>query len=393
MGHKRLSILFVTPYVPAARVRPMRFIEHLAENGHKITAAFLVHRRWEADFVNGIKPYCEEVHPVFPDQLSPYVRGVLSLPTRVPLSVSYSMSRELNSVIRSLLRKSKYDLIHTEFIRAAQYTAHVDSEPKIFDAVDCLTLAYGRALKNRHTHILHRALALEEWLKMRYYEPWVLRFFNHAIVTSPMDQACLEGNGINVDVVPNGVDLEYFHWHDSEKKDNSLVFLGKMDYYVNIDSINHFYKYIYPLIQSEQPKISLTIVGYNPTRSILALSKDPSIEVTGGVPDVRPYLARAVVAIAPMISGSGIQNKILQAMAVGTPVVTTSLACQALQVTNGEHLLVADQPEEFAEAVTGLLKDKALQKKLSTNARRYVEEFHNWDTIGAQLEGIYLGLV
>jgi glycosyltransferase involved in cell wall biosynthesis len=393
MPKKNLKILFVTPYVPTARLRPHYFIKQIANKGHSITVVCLVQPNWEFRFIDDLYPLCEAAYPVFPNLLNQYFQGIISLPSRIPFSVAFSSSYELNTLLQQILRKGKFDLIHTEFIRAAQYTAQINVIPKLFDAVDSLTLAYDRALKNRYTRFAHRVLAFEEWLKLRYYEPRMLQHFDRAIVSSPADQVYLTGNVTNVDVVPNGVDLEYFHWYDCDIEVKSLVFLGKMNYYVNIDSIFYFKKYIYPLIKAKQPKVSLSIVGWNPTKSILSLARDSSVIIIGGVPDVRPYLARATVAIAPMISGSGIQNKILQAMAVGTPVVSTSLACQALQVINGEHLIIADTPQDFADAVTNLLNDKKLQKKLSINARRYVVEFHNWEIIGHQLEDIYMDLV
>jgi glycosyltransferase involved in cell wall biosynthesis len=394
MSRKYLRILFVTPYVPATvRLRPYSFITQLSKRGHSITVACLVQPKWEINYVKDVKPFCQAIYPILPNKFYSYMNIFTSMLSNVPFSVTFSTSSVFQKVIFHILKESKFDLIHTEFIRAAQYTAKIEEIPKLFDAVDSLTLAYDRALKNRYTRFAHRVLAFEEWLKMRNYEPHMLRYFDRAIVSSPADRAYLTGNGTPVDVVSNGVDLEYFRWFDCDKETNSIVFLGKMNYYVNIDSIYYFYKFIYPKIKSQLPKVHLTIIGWNPSHSILALSRDPTIEVTGGVPDVRPYLAKATIAIAPMVSGSGIQNKILQAMAVGTPVVTTSLACQALHVINGDHLLVADTPEDFAGAVTGLLRDKALQKKLSLNARRYVEEFHNWEVIGRQLEEIYIDLV
>ena len=394
MPHKKLRILFVTPYVPASnRLRPYRFIKELVHLGHSVVVVCLVQPGWEYKFVDELKPLVEAVYPVIPNRLYSLFNILVSLPSNIPLSVAVSSSRQLHGIVKGLLAQSSFDLIHTEFVRAGQYTADFQGIPKLYDAVDSLALAYHRALKNKHTRFEHRLLAFEEWLKMRSYETGILHSFNRVIVSSPSDQSYLVDHGTPVDVLPNGVDLDYYHWMEEEKEADSIVFLGKMNYYVNVDSITYFAKFIYPLIKAQRPGAHLTIVGYNPDRTVRNLSRDPSIVVTGGVPDVRPYFARSMVAIAPMISGSGIQNKILQAMAVGTPVVTTSLACQALQVTPGEHLLVADTPEQFAQAVVAVLKDKSLQKKLSANARRYVEECHNWNVIGQRLEDIYMEML
>jgi glycosyltransferase involved in cell wall biosynthesis len=266
--------------------------------------------------------------------------------------------------------------------------------PKLFDAVDSLTLTYERGWRNRNGGLANRIIAFEEWLKMRSYEPKMIRAFDQVIVSSPIDQRYLEVDSETaVEVIPNGVDQDYFYWDDRERDENSLVFVGQMNYYVNVDSVLHFYKFTFNKIQDQNPKIHLSIVGADPKKSITTLAKNPAVEVTGYVPDIRPYLAKAAVFVCPMISGSGIQNKLLHAMAMGTPVVTTSLAIQALQVKDGEHLLVADDSQQFAAAVTSLLKNKNLQKQLSVNARNYVHEHHNWNAIGQKLEAVYTRMV
>lgn len=389
-----MRILFVTPYVPASvRSRPYGFIKQLSKK-HSVTVVCLGQPAWETNYLHEIQSICEAVYLVHPNRITSYARAFLSIPSGVPLSVTYSASPDMHHTVNRLMEESQYDLIHTDFIRAGQFTSQIQGTPKIYDAVDCLTLAYYRAFQNEHTLLLHRALAYFEWLKIRNYEPKLLRSFDHAIISSPADKEYLANNGTAIDVVPNGVDLDYFHWNSDEPgREDSLIFLGKMNYYVNVDSILYFCRYIYPIIKSKREHIKLSIVGWNPTKKIYELTKDPSIQVTGAVPDIRPYLARATVIIAPMISGSGILNKILQALAVGTPVVATSIACQALQVKDGEHLLVADEPEEYADAVIRLLMDNNLRKKISFNARQYVEQHHNWQQIGDRLEQIYIDTI
>ncbi len=386
-------LLFVTPYVPASvRLRPFGFIKQLSKK-HRITVVCLVRPNWEMPYVDELKPFCEAVYPVLPGRFASILRGLVSLPTYLPATVAYSYSSQMKAQVARLVSTQSFDLIHTDFIRAAQYTAGIRSIPKLFDAVDSLSLAYRRALFNSQGRLLNRAIALEEWLKMRSYEPRMVGAFDRVIVSSPADQQLLIGHGPGVDVIPNGVDLDFFNWSDGQRDENDLVFLGKMNYYVNVDSIIHFYKVTFPLVKKAHPEVKLTIIGWNPVKPVLSLRKDAAITVTGGIPDIRSYLRRAAVCICPLISGSGIQNKVLQAMAVGTPVVATSLACQALAVRHREHLMIADEPFEFAQAVTELLNDKALRQQLSRNARQYVEENHSWEKIGLQLEDIYSGII
>ena len=127
--------------------------------------------------------------------------------------------------------------------------------------------------------------------------------------------------------------------------------------------------------------------------SVQELARNPAIEVTGYVPDLRPYVTKAAVFVCPLLAGSGIQNKLLQAMAMGTPIVTTTIATQALKVTDGVHLVIADEPQRFADAVVSLITNKKLRKELSVNARNYILEHHDWDQIGQKLEIIYRSLL
>jgi glycosyltransferase involved in cell wall biosynthesis len=165
-----------------------------------------------------------------------------------------------------------------------------------------------------------------------------------------------------------------------------------MSYYVNVASMRWFYKEVLPLVRKEKPEVQLKIVGRNPPTGILRFMKDNQVEVTGNVPDVRPYLAQAAVAICPMVTGSGIQNKLLEAMAAGTPCVVSPIAAQALQARNGEEMLIGENAQKFADCVLKLLRDRSLGEKLSYQARQYVERSHNWQAVGGGLDTIYQGL-
>jgi sugar transferase (PEP-CTERM/EpsH1 system associated) len=389
-----MKILFVAPYVLyAMRSRPYHLLRHLSRR-HAITVACIVQPAWAAQYLEDIRPFCEEIHTVGLNHFASAAQSLMALPSGKPMSVAYVASRQMKSLVARLAQDGAFDLIHTEFIRAAPYTAGLQGTPKVFDSVDSLALAYARGWRNRHGSLINRIIAYEEWLKMRRYEPEMLRAFDRVIVSSAIDQKFLASTaGPPVEVITNGVDHEYFYWEGRERDENSLVFVGGMNYYVNVDSVLNFYRHIFPRIRRRLPEARFSIVGAVPKKSIRNLAKDPAVEVTGTVPDIRPYLTRAAVFVCPLLAGSGVQNKLLQAMAMGTPIVTTSIASQPLQVQDGEHLLVADEPEQFAEAVMCLIKDKGLRQKLSVNARKYVEECHDWDSIGRKLEAIYQSLL
>lgn len=387
---RNLNILFVTPYVPSpVRIRPFAFIRELAKRGHRVTLACLVQPSWEDRYLPAVTKYCQGVYPVPLKRLEPFRNTLFSIPTRTPLSVAYCRSSEFSRTVRDLVRDHRFDLIHTEFVRAAPATAGLNGPTKVFDAVDSLALAYRRSLVSPYVTAKQRLISLIEWPKMRHFESNILRYFHRALVSSPVDRLFLAGEGDAVTVMPNGVDLDYFNSRREEGKAETIVFLGKLSYYVNVASVLWFYHNVFPIIRSERPGVRFRIVGRNPVPQISALAADPAVEVTGTVPDVRPFLAQAALAICPMVAGSGIQNKLLEAMAMGVPCVATRLACQALNVREGSDLMVADTPEGFASAVCDLLEDAARRQQLGERGRRYVEIHHDWNQIGEKLVRIY----
>jgi sugar transferase (PEP-CTERM/EpsH1 system associated) len=387
-----MKILFVTPYIPT-RPRPYELIRYLSRN-HEITVVCIAQPTWASRNLDELIPFCKNIHSFDLKPSSCLMRSLAAIPSRKPMSVAYFESTRMKGLLKQLVQGTDFDLIHTEFIRAAPYTADILGIPKLFDAVDSLVLAYERGWRNRGGSITNRFIALEEWIKMRWYEPKMIRSFDRVIVSSPADKKYLTlDSGPTVDIIPNGVDNVYFNYNAQDRDENSIVFVGQMNYYVNADSILYFSQVIFPKIQKQLPKIHLSIVGANPQKSIQELAINPAIEVTGYVPDLRPYVTTAAVFVCPLLAGSGIQNKLLQAMAMGTPIVTTSVSTQALKVKDHTHLVIADDPQQFADEVVSLIANKKFRAELSVNARNYILEYHDWEKIGRKLEIIYDSLL
>jgi polysaccharide biosynthesis protein PslH len=388
-------ILFVTPYVPSpVRVRPYAFIREMASLGHKITLACLVQPAREAQYLPDVTPYCDAVYPTFLNRLEPYLFILASLPTKLPMSVAYCRSDHFEQMIKYLVKKDDYDLIHTEFVRSVPSTFRLNGRPKVYDAVDSLGLAYKRSISAAYMTPKQRMISLVEWLKVSKYESWALGHFDKVLVSSPIDRNMLEKESTStVSVIPNGVDTGYFSFSSSNYDPDTIVFLGKMSYYVNISSVFWFYRKVFPIIKRQRPSVKLKIVGRDPVLSIRKLANDPAVEVTGTVEDVRPHLAGAALSICPMVSGAGIQNKMLESMSVGTPVVATSMACQALEASPGKDYLGADTPEAFAGHVLEVLDNPKKREMLSSNGRLYVEQIHTWNNIGQRLNAVYDNLM
>ena len=218
------------------------------------------------------------------------------------------------------------------------------------------------------------------------------RIDRQALLALAKDQNAAPGKP-DLRVIPNGVDLAYFGLETGEPREPAtLVLSGKMSYHANVTMVTHFVREILPRVRARRPEVKLWVVGKEPTPEIQALAADPAIIVTGTVADMRPYLQRATLAVAPVAYGVGIQNKVLEAMACGTPVVSTPQSVSALDLQPGRDVMVADQPEAFADTVTRLLDNPDWRGAIGRAGRRYVETHHDWDHIAGRLEDTYHGV-
>ena len=224
--------------------------------------------------------------------------------------------------------------------------------------------------------------------RMAHYERELISSFDQQVVSSPLDKEAI-GTCETLHVIPNGVNVEDFPYTENGREDNLIVFTGRMGYFPNAEAALYFATRVFPLILRQVPDARFLIVGADPPRRVRQLARLPGVEVTGYVPHIQDYLARATVTVAPMQGGTGIQNKVLEAMASGTPVVATPCALTGIEAQDGEHLLVAQDAKGLAEQVVRLLKDPALRCRLARSARRLVEEKYTWERSVAMLEEVY----
>jgi sugar transferase (PEP-CTERM/EpsH1 system associated) len=385
-----MRILFVTPYVPSLiRVRPYHFVGELARR-HAESLLAVDSPRAFAD-ANQLRASLASVDLVplrFSRALRSCARDVLH---GDPLQAGVCQSPELDTRLEQLLRKCDFDVVHVEHLRAAALVRRIPQHlPRVYDAVDSITLLLRRTLRSSHS-LRQRVIAAVELRRTERFEGEVLKRFDRTLVTSPEDKQALNALAPTaiVTVIPNGVDLDYFRPISSPHEPATIVFSGKMSYHANASAALYFARSVLPLIRVAHPQTRFRIVGSNPPASIQRLAADPGIEVTGYVPDIREHISRATVAVCPMTVKVGIQNKLLEAMALGVPVVATGLGAEGLMATRGRDLLVADAPAEFAAHVVRLLDDRQLAEQLARAGRHYVEEHHRWDRVGAQLETLY----
>ena len=228
------------------------------------------------------------------------------------------------------------------------------------------------------------------------YEGRTLARFDGVLAVSDADRqtfAALYPDAIRqpVHVVPTGVDTDYFAPAPSDPASRTIVFTGSMDWLPNEDSMQFFCRDILPRIRAAEPDVRLSIVGRAPTPAVKRLAEDGGVHVTGSVDDVRPYIREAAIYIVPLRIGGGTRLKIFEAMAMGKAVVSTTVGAEGLPVTDGEHVILADQPETFAAAVVGLLRDPDRRAHIAAAARRLVVEQYDWSAVAGTLEDALAG--
>ena len=398
---RALRILFVTPYLPSRlRTRPFHLIKGLAACGHRVALVAAATTAEELADAAALDPYCEHVDAI----RIPLARSLWScargMAGAAPLQARYCFSPAMTAAVRTALSPpGAYDVLHVEHLRAALYGLAVAGLPRVYDAVDCMSRLLAQTASDGPTWS-SRLTARAELARTRRFECALVRHFDRTLLTAGAERdalLALEAGPVrraaaeHVRVLPNGVDLEYFSALDASRDPATLIFHGRMGYHANVAAARQLVAEIMPRIWARRPETRVLLVGTDPPAALRTLAEQagPRVDVSGSVPDVRPYLARATVSVSPLGYAVGIQNKVLEAMAMATPVVATPAACAALCAVPGEHLLVADGADALAATVLRLLDDPALARRLGAGGRRYVEAHHDWRVVAAELEAIY----
>ncbi len=395
-----MRILFVTPYPPSRiRARSYGFVTRLAQQ-HTVEVIALCAGTQEIADVQALRREGIGVTAIHEPYLVRGLRALYSLPSQLPLQVAFEACSRLRALITTRLQHGTFDLLHVEHVRSlAALPAHVPI-PMIWDAVDCMSQLYAQGAQHRATRLLS-LFGQREARRIAAYEREHLLRFRHVLVTSERERRALvalvaedgasplQCRPAQITVVPLGIDQQYFQPYHGIRQHDTIIFSGKMSFHANIAAVYHLVERILPLIWRHRPAVRLVIAGSGPPAAICGLTRDPRIEVTGYVPDLWPYIARAQVAVCPLPYAVGMQFKALEAMALGTPVVATSCVADGLLARADHGLLVADEPEHFATAVVRLMDDLNLWHTLAERGIAYISTYHNWPRIIKQLTDIY----
>ena len=395
-----MRVLFVVPYAPnLVRTRSYNLIRSLAARGHQVTVLTLWANERERMDVEHLREHSHDVQALPMPSWRSLLNCVAAVPGGAPLQTVFSWQPAL---VSGLNGRSQFDVVHVEHLRGARYGLALKAQsqlPVVWDSVDCITHLFKQASVSSR-NLLGRLRSRFELGRTSRYEGWLLDKFDHVLVTSPVDRQALLALNVKgarpapVAVLGNGVDLAYFTPDTAVTREPAtLVISGKMSYHANVTMTLYLVQSIMPYVWAHRPDVQVWIVGKDPTREIQALAEHPAVTVTGTITDLRPYLRRATAAVTPVTYGAGIQNKVLEAMACATPVITTPQAISALQAVPGRDVLVAEQPQALAQAILDLLGDPGWQQQLGAAGRLYVEAHHNWDHIVGRLEAIYRDVV
>jgi sugar transferase (PEP-CTERM/EpsH1 system associated) len=289
--------------------------------------------------------------------------------------------------VRDLSARGGFDVIHAQLLRTAGLVPPKGRVPLVLDLVDVLSESYTRRMATDRWW-WRPALAFEA-ARLERYEQRLLSSGIRCLVVSEAERKALGAWGESATVNPNGVDLAAFPFTPGRGAPSRIVFVGNLGYPPNIDAVMWFVDEVLPRIRTTVPEAQLVVVGARPSRGVRMSARAPGVILAGTVPNVHAELTGALVAVAPIRAGGGIQNKVLEAMAAGTPVVATSLAVSGVAIRPGEHCLVADTAADFARQVETLLLGEDLRLGLATAARALIEARYSWETSVAELEAVY----
>jgi len=362
-------------------------IKHLSAN-HEVFVVSLVRSRQEAKEGEGLAQYCARYEMGRVRNPVQMLRMIARLPTPTPSSMGFFYSPHVERSVRELLAKQRFDLIFVHCSSVAQYVEGAQDVPKILDFGDLDSqkwLDYAR-YKPFPLSLGYRL----EGLKLQREEKRLASRFDMCTATTRAEWETLEsyGTGVPTDWFPNGVDGEYFASSDEPYDPDTIAFVGRMDYYPNQECMFDFCATTLPLLRARRPEIKLLIVGADPPPAVRRLSKYAGVTVTGSVPDVRPYLRRSALMVAPLNIARGTQNKILEAMALGIPVVTSRIAAGGVDASAPEHFLVASAPAEYAAAILRVVEDAGERTRLATSGRARMLSHHGWAQSMQRLDGI-----
>lgn len=404
---KMLWLSHLIPYPPKAGVllRSYNLLHELSKY-HEVDLLSFIQRDFMDSFfpsyssgieesMNVLSSFCGKVKfvPIPCDNMlqGKKILALKSLFADDPYTINWLKSAEFTDELKKYITGTNYDLVHFDTISLAPYKNLIKAIPTVLDHHNIESHMMLRRAENE-TNLLLKYYYKQEGKRLESYEKTYCKTFDLNITCSKLDSDRLLqiDSDVNVEEVPNGVDITYFTPQNVIEDPNSLIFVGSMNWYPNIEAIHFFYNDVWSLLKSKIPNCVLHIVGANPPESIRNYAADsPNIFVHGYVDDVRPFISKAAVYICPIRDGGGTKLKLLDAFSMGKAVVAHPVACEGINVTAGQDVMFAETPAQYVDAIIDLFDNQPLRKELGVNARRMVELNYSYISIGKAMSTLY----
>jgi len=386
-----MRILFLSrwfPYPPdnGSRIRVFSLIKHLSAR-HQVDLISFATDPVTDEQLKALGHYCHRVEVVRHRPFDPRrFRALIGFFSRRPRSVIDTYSVEMQRHVEEVGRNGLPDVIIASQLDMAPYAMALPTVPKILEEVE-LTVLYEKYAKQ--SQLLKKLRKRLMWWKLSRYVAGLLRIFDGCTVVSEQEREqvlqVLPGYS-PIQIVPNGVDTAHYAADFGAPEADSLVYSGALTYFANFDAMSFFLQEVFPLIRAQRSNVKLSITGRLDGAPIDRLACHEGVVFTGYLGDVRPTIGRSWSSVAPLRIGGGTRLKILESLALGTPVVSTSKGAEGLDLEVERDILIADEPADFAAAILRLLQDRTLRDRLSHNGRQTVKTRYDWDIIGQQLD-------
>ncbi|MBO2007458.1 glycosyltransferase [Hymenobacter negativus] len=379
---------FPYPLDKGDKLRAFHQLRYLAER-HEICLFALSDEEVSADAMAQVRLLCRAglvVHRLKRPRIARNMARALA--TGRPLQVGYFHDALAQRQVDGLLRDFQPDHVYCQLIRMAEYLRpHVGEVPMTLDYMDVFSA--GMVRRATQAPLWQRAVWALEAQRLLAYEAAAFNWFQHHTIISDQDRQLIQHPRRNeIEIVLNGIDTDFFQPQPAVEKTCDVLFCGNMSYHPNVDAACFLAEEIMPLVRQRHPAARLLVAGTTPAPRVQALAS-AHVEISGWVPDIRAAYAAARVFAAPMRVGTGLQNKLLEAMAMALPCVTTPLANNALGGTDGEELLVTKTPQELAQAIIALLDNPSQAAKLATRGHAFVKAHYTWAGATSRLEALF----
>lgn len=392
-----MKILLVSPRFPyptrtGDTLTVYHMIKHFSQR-HTVDLVSCVEEEPSPEYYAAVAEYCGLVLTVRVPNPVRILNGIAAVLKRQPLQPTLFSSPGMRRTIADLVRDREYDVLYAHTVRVAHCLLGLSTHTTALSVLAMqisMKLNYQRMARYER-NFLYRMAFKYEASRLEFYERDLVEKFDRLLVISQVDKEAISRDPSDrFFECPHGVTLDELPKPAEGRKSNTIIFSGNMNYRPNVDAVIYFYRGIFPMVRRAIPTAKLLVVGANPDICIRKLSDDPGVHITGEVPSVYSWLRKAAVGIDPLRAGAGLQNKVLEGMACGLPMVVTPLANEGINATPGVHLFATDDPAEFSRCIVNLMQNAELRASMGEAARRFIEDQWSWEVHFNRLEAMFV---